>query len=107
MFVVVHEEEAVGVGGEKAEIEVGVADGSADVEAQVACVEVLIERGDQGLIAGLAGKWDLLEVQREAAIAGVGGEKPVGELDEMGAGIVAVRKSAMESEKAAWRRRSC
>ncbi len=36
VLVVVHQDEAVGVGGEEGEVEVGVADRGVDVEAQIA-----------------------------------------------------------------------
>ena len=75
VLVVVHQQQAVGVVGDELQVEVVVADGSVDVEAQIARLEVGVERGDQRVVAGLRVGRNLLEVEREAAIAGVGGEE--------------------------------
>ncbi len=49
-------------------------------------MEVGVEGGDQGVEAGLRGGGNLLEVERDAAIVRVGGEKAVDLLEEVGAG---------------------
>ena len=71
VLVVVHQEQAVGVVGDELEVEVVVADGGVDVEAEIAGVEVVVERGDEGLVAGLGRGGDALEVEGEAAVGGV------------------------------------
>ena len=70
--------------GDELQVPVVVADGRVDVEAQIARVKIVVERGDQSLEAGLRVGRDLLEVEREAAIGGIGGEKRVDLLDEVG-----------------------
>ncbi len=93
VLVVVHQQQAVGVVGDELQIPVGVADGRVDVEAQVAGMEVVVECGEESAEAGLRLGGDLLEVDGEAAIAGVGGEKGIDLLDEIGARASLVRKS--------------
>ncbi len=82
VLIVVHQEQAVGVVGHELEVEVVVADGGVDVEAEIAGVEVVVEGGDEGLVAGLGRGGDALEVEGEAAVAGVLGQQGVGLFDE-------------------------
>ena len=69
----------------KLEVVVGVADGSVEVEAEIAGVKVLVEGGDEGVVARLRGGGEVLEVERQTAIVGVGGEEEVDLMDEIGA----------------------
>ena len=83
MLVVIGEDEAVGVIGEELEIEVRIADEGVEVEAQVAGVEVFVERGDKRLVPGLIGDREVFEVEGQAAVMRVGGEENIGLADEV------------------------
>ncbi len=61
-------------------------DGDVDVEAQVAGVEVGVEGLGEQAVGGLGVGREGLEVEREAAIAGVGGEELIDLVNEVGAG---------------------
>ncbi len=88
MLVVVHEDDAVGVLGEELEVDVVDAyDGNVDVKLEFAGVEVGVEGLDELVVAGSGVGWEALEVEGEAAVAGVGGQELVGLLDEAGAGV--------------------
>ena len=75
VLVVVHQNDAVGVGGDLPEIVVGGQHLGVDVEAQIARVQVGIERLNKAQIGrtGLVGQ--IFNVQREAAIGRKGGKE--------------------------------
>ena len=79
--------------GDVLQVPVVVAHGRVHVEAQIAGVEVVVERRDQGLVAGLRGGWNLLEVERDPAIVRVGGQERVDLLDEVARADSFERKS--------------
>jgi len=85
MLVVVHQDESIGVGREERHVEVGIFNGHVDIEAEIAGVEVVVKSLDELLEAGLSGGGNVLEVQREAAVACIGGEEGVDLVDEVGA----------------------
>ncbi len=85
VLAVVHQDEAVGVGGEELEIEAAGVDGDVDVEPQVARVEVGVEGCGEQAVGGLRVGGEGLEVECEAAIAGVGGEELIDLVNEVGA----------------------
>ena len=92
VLVVILENQAIAVGGERGEIKGGVADGDNHVEALIVGVEVLVERGDERQIAGLGGGVDRFKVEGEAPVGGVGGEEAVGLTLKVGAGGVALEE---------------
>ena len=94
VLVVVHQQEAVGVVGVGLQVPFAVAYGDVDVEAQAAGVEVVVDGRDERLVAGLGVGRDGFDVERETAIAGVGGEEAVGLLEEVGARGVAEQEVA-------------
>ena len=73
------------MGGEELEIEATGVDGDIDVEAQVAGMEVGVEGLGELAVGGLGVGREGLEVQREAAVAGVGGEELIDLVNEVGA----------------------
>ncbi len=82
MLVVVHQQQAVGVVGDELQVPLVVAYGDVDVEAQIARMEVVVDGSDERLIAGLGVGGNGFKVEREAAIAGIGGEEAVDLLEE-------------------------
>ena len=85
VLVVVHQQKAVGVVRHELQIEAVVAHRCVDIQLQVARLEVLVERGEQRHVARPRLVGNLLEVQRNPTVAGVGGEKLVDLLDKIGA----------------------
>jgi hypothetical protein len=53
VLVVVHQQEAVGVLGVGLQVPFGIAYRDVDVKAQAACMEVVVDGGDEGLVARL------------------------------------------------------
>ena len=92
MLPVVHQDEAVGVGGEELEVELAGVDGNVDVELEVVLLEVGIKRLGEQAIGGLGIGREGLEVERQATIAGVGGEELVDLLNEICAGFGAEKE---------------
>jgi len=68
VLVVVHEDDAVGVGGDLLEFVVRGGDGGVDVEAQVARVEVGVELLDEADVGRLGAVRQALEIEREAVV---------------------------------------
>jgi len=68
VLVVVHENNAVGVGGNRLQVGIGRGNGGVDVEPQVTGMEVAVELLDKGQIGryGVVGK--ALKIERKAAI---------------------------------------
>ena len=85
VLVVVHQDDAVGVGGNPGEVGVGGGDRSIDIEAEVARVQIGVELLDEGEV-GLGGVvGEAFKVERKAAIDRICGEKANNLLAERGA----------------------
>ncbi len=94
MLTEIHEDDAVGMGGEEGEVVAGVADGNADVELEAATVEVGGEGLDEGAVGRESGRGNFLKAENEAAIASVGGHQRVSLGEKGGAGCGAAEKGA-------------
>ena len=96
MLVVVHQDDAVGVGGDLLEVGIGGGDRGVDVEAQAARMQVPVELMDEGQIGGRGFVGKALKIERKAAISRVRGEKADDLLAQRGAlaGILEHRAEA-------------
>ena len=86
VLVVIHQQQAVGVGSHIREVKVSVIYRRADVEPEVVRVKRGVEVSDEGLEAVERAVWNVLKVECDAAIAWVGSQKALYLIDEVGAG---------------------
>ncbi len=75
VLIVVHENDAVGIRGDALEIAVAGGYGGVDIEPEIAGAHVLIERLDEAQVGGTVFVGDAFNIEREAAIDGIRGEK--------------------------------
>src|ERR1700744_5258547 len=85
MFVVVHHQQTIGVVRDKLQVPVVIVHGSVDVEQQIPCMKIAVDRGKQRLEARLRLGGDVLKVDRESAIARIGSKKRIDLLNKAGA----------------------
>ena len=91
VLVVVHQHDAVGVGGDGFQVAVAGGDGHVDIEAQIARVHLGIKRLNEAQVGRILIVGDAFNVERKAAIDRVSGEKAHDLLEQRGA-LVGIRE---------------
>ena len=91
VLVVVHQHNAVGVGGDGFQVAVAGGDGHVHIEAQIARVHLGIKRLDKAQVGGVRIVGDAFDVERKAAIDRVSGEKAHDLLEQRGALVRVLR----------------